>query len=242
MTATEDRTRVFITVICLAFVPAALAEAGQGSPETKVGEHRFVTRYSYYAEQPLTGLVKSRTDPAGRVTRYVYDRNRRLTEVAYADGKAVAYAYDKLGRRTAMKDWTGTTTYKYDTLNRLVKVTQSNGLWVKFEHDWLNRITAIITPGDQPEADKGWRAEYAYDLLGNLRQIRSPVGKFTWEYDYAKGTITRHMPNGVVSIFGYRPDGLLAGIRHEREEGKGEDAKRVLLVEFAYEYQPDGKV
>jgi hypothetical protein len=56
---------------------------------------------------------------------------------------------------------------------------------------------------------------YAYDLLGDLAAVDSPVGRFTWEYDYAAGTVTRRMPSGAISTFQHRPDGLLERIRHE---------------------------
>lgn len=205
-------------------------------------EHRFVTQYTYYGDAPLAGLVRTRTDPAGRVTTYEYNQGSQLTKVCYADGKTVEYVYDKLGRRTAMHDWTGTSAYEYDTLSRLAKMTQSNGLWVRFEYDWLDRIAAIIVPGDPPNEEAGWRVAYAYNLLGNLAAIDSPVGRFTWEYDYAAGTVTRRMPNGVISAFHYQPDGLLERIRHEREEGAGDMASRALLIEFAYAYQPDRRL
>ncbi|MGG1517986.1 RHS repeat domain-containing protein [Paenibacillus oryzisoli] len=54
--------------------------------------------------------------------------------MAYADGQKVNYAYDTLGRRTSMRDATGTTSYMYDELNRLISVT--NGANQTIGYEW----------------------------------------------------------------------------------------------------------
>ncbi len=168
-------------------------------------QHTLSTRYTYYNEEPLTDLVKTRADVAGRVTRYSYNDNRQLTKIEYADGSVVGYDYDKLGRRVAMKDSTGTTRYAYDTLNRLARVDQPNGLWVRFEYDWQGRLKAVATPQSTADKQQGWHVEYGYDLLGHLARVDSPAGRFTWNYDYARGTVTRRMPNGVTTTFQQHP-------------------------------------
>lgn len=64
------------------------------------------------------------SDANEAITRYTYDGLNRLQEVVYeADGETVTYAYDALGKRTAMTDSLGVTSYEYDTLSRLITAT-----------------------------------------------------------------------------------------------------------------------
>ena len=229
----------FLTVIAAHDVAGDDPDAGGVSPHAG---HRFSTRYRYYDRAPWIDLVEAATDAAGRDTRYAYNDRRELTGVEYPDGTRVQYRFDKFGRRTAMEDSSGTTSYQYDGLSRLARVDQANGLWARFEYDWQGRISAVVTPADERAKEREWRVEYRYDLLGQPVEIDSPVGRFTWERDFAAGTITRRLPNGCVTTFQYATDGSVSGIRHERNVDQPNGAGRVLLAEFSYAYLPGGRV
>ena len=120
-------------------------------------------------------------DPLGRTTNFAYDSVGRPTAVTYVGGGApdVAYAYDANGNRTSMSDGTGTTSYGYDELDRVLTVT---------------------TPGPKTTA-------YRYDLDSNRRKLNYPDGTAI-TYIIDKGQRTTSLAESTrTTSYAYRADG-----------------------------------
>lgn len=89
------------------------------------GTDDIVTAYTYYSN----GLIRTVTDPLGRVTEMEYTPAGLLQKIIYAAGtedqSLVAYEYDDSGNQIAVIDELGRRTeFQYDNLNRLLVVTE----------------------------------------------------------------------------------------------------------------------
>jgi RHS repeat-associated protein len=153
-------------------------------------------------EYDAAGNLTKLTDPMKRAMTYKYDKDNRLTEVSYSDGKTptVKYAYNADGDRTSMEDGTGTTTYEYDQLDRLAKTKDGHGNTVSYEYDLANEQTKITYPNGKSverEYDKAGRlkstadwskntVKFAYDADSDLTATTFPSGtsdEDTYKYD-----------------------------------------------------------
>ncbi|WP_178380012.1 DNRLRE domain-containing protein [Cryptosporangium aurantiacum] len=189
-----------------------------------INDHRPGTRYGYNTAGDTTHV----TDPEGRTTVTVYDRDSRATSVTLptytAPGAATAVtprattAYDDAGRPTSVTDPRGATrTTVYDQLGRPVKITDPpatsgapSGV-TTMTYDLAGELTAIVDP-------TGARIEATYDDLG--RQVtetlveRRPTGAaYTTRHTYdLSGRLTRTTaPSGAVRQYTYNPEGDLSG-------------------------------
>ena len=132
-------------------------------------------------EYDAAGNLTKLTDPLKRTTTYRYDKDNRLIEVSYSDGKTptVKYGYNADGDRTTMEDGTGTTTYEYDQLDRLIKTKDGHGNTASYEYDLDNEPTKITYPN-------GKVVEREYDSVERLKSTTDwskNVIKFTYDAD-----------------------------------------------------------
>ena len=89
-------SKCLVLAACCMLTGALQGDAVGAVESAMAPEYRFTTGYTYYEEAPLAGLVKTRIDAAGRVTRYAYTPQGQLAEVTFSDGRTVEYVYDKL--------------------------------------------------------------------------------------------------------------------------------------------------
>lgn len=152
-----------------------------------------------------------------------------LAAVVVYRGRTPASAEsDGLAPRVADGDAGGPVTQESDGFGRLAAVHHRDGSSISFRYDSLDRRIGV-TVGDRFEVT------YTYDYRGRLARIGTPRGDVTLDYREVAGEVIRTLPNGVRTVFVYRPDGLLATISHV-------DAEDQLLGELSYGYRPDGRI
>lgn len=226
----------------------------QAAEETTVSEGKQAVELSWSMRYDNADRIASITDPAGRKTTIAYgvDEKNRLRAVTRtnADGTKVTWSLDNFGRRVGMTDAAGTVRYTYDRLGRLATVSREGRPAIAYGYDTLNRLTGVRIGGTTPSAaGKGTvpfsAAEnrdspqvdirYTFDFLGRLARIETPAGPVIYEYQTGQGKIIRTLPNGIRTVWEYRPDGLLGSITHVAKD----DA---ILLQFKYAYRPDGLI
>jgi RHS repeat-associated protein len=142
------------------------------------------------------GKVTSRTDTAGRVTRYAYDNLDRLISTTDAANNPTSFQYDLLGRVTSLTDAldqqyvfgydalgrqtsitraAATMTYVYDAVGNRTQRTDYNGTVTNYSYDNLNRLIAITYPSRT--------VAYAYDPMNNVTRATNENGTVYVSYD-----------------------------------------------------------
>ncbi len=104
----------------------------------------------------VDGLLVAEVDAGGSQTAYGYDEYRNPTRVVLPTGGQVRLAYDRRGRRVALKDARGTEE--------------------RVHYDLLDRPVRLAGPG---------REEWArhYDAAGNLIEVKGPLRQVRLGYD-----------------------------------------------------------
>jgi len=200
-----------------------------GRPWVDLGNNGQQVNYGF----DNNGNLKTRSDAAGRVTRYDYDKQDRLVKVTAPDNGATSYAYDAEGRLSSVLDArglrtsytynglgdqlsqtspdTGTTTYAYDTAGRLASLTRANGAVTTFTWDALDRMTS--------RSAGGVTETFTYDEgsygKGRLTRINDATGQTTFEYS-AAGELVRQVNTiygqSYVTSWSYDSAGRLRGM------------------------------
>jgi YD repeat-containing protein len=106
---------------------------GLGNTGKLVGKDTGTATSTYYDD----GLLKSRTDAAGRTFNYDYDGLGRLTAITYGSGTPSLFEYDggptapnpnnSIGQLSKLTDEAGTTEYGHDGLGRVNSKKQTVG-------------------------------------------------------------------------------------------------------------------
>ncbi|WP_256081716.1 RHS repeat-associated core domain-containing protein [Massilia sp. YIM B04103] len=149
------------------------------------------------------GNVVTVTDAAGRVTRYDYDAQNRVTRMTAPDYGATVYDYDDEGLLQSVQDPrgllttyayngfgdavritspdSGTTTYDYDSAGRLRTENKANGKSLVYTWDALGRLQNRISAnfGEYFTYDQG-----SYGI-GRLSRIDDTTGNATYRYNAA---------------------------------------------------------
>ncbi|KQN96006.1 RHS repeat-associated core domain-containing protein [Paenibacillus sp. Leaf72] len=170
------------------------------------------------------GNRASMNDGSGQ-SRYAYDGNNRLLEVA-KDGKTqLTYTYDAVGNVKSLKDKTGfTTSYTYDKSSRMSTVT-AQGKTTSYSYDENGNRTSIAYAGGVKEnytfdrnsqllklvntkADGAVLSEYSYtyDLSGNQLTKTDSYGATNYGYDEV-GRIVKAEAPGKTTVFTYDRSG-----------------------------------
>ncbi len=240
-----------------------------------------VTEYRWYNEDGRL-TRKSATGPNGVLTDYVYtldhsgrviafmsdteqaryefDKNYRLIEEAYSDGRSISYSYDSVGNRLTQIDEDGVTHYDYDENDRLLRtirgstettftydeagnlLTLSSGAdTTKYEWDAENRLkNAEITRNGQTKKE-----HYRYDHEGNriaikddstetlhLLDLSKPFSEVAAEFS-SSGSAIAHS----IEKFGEVRNGIPSYFLADRIGSIRvvTDAEATVLATFAYE-------
>ncbi len=134
---------------------------------------RLVSKLSSQGESVQLGYnladqVISLQDSTG-VTSYSYDVGGLLTGIDFADGSAITYERDLLGRVTSQTvsapSVAGTTTtYAYDAVGNLVTVTDPLGGQTTWTYDAVHRPSTRVLPN-------GVTTEWTYDLRDRVLSV-----------------------------------------------------------------------
>lgn len=202
-------------------------------------------------EYDASRLLRSKVDPLGRVTRYVYDRLGRL--------------YQQIDPHPGTSDHLAAiTTYVHDAGGNLITKTDPQGAITRFTYDAMNRLTSTLlpSPGGHPETDQtsaqqtlrydgegnvvvetnalGHRVNHVYDARNQLASTTwpapganvAPPGALhgppvvTFVYDTLGNLRSRTDPRGAVTSYQYDPSQRITRITHP-DPGTGQHAARV---------------
>lgn len=168
-----------------------------------------LTSYVYDNLKRLTQAIQ----PGNVTTNYTYDRADNLTSVTDAESHTTTYTYDDAGSllETVSPD-TGTTRYGYDEAGNLISKTDANGVPVTYIYDSLNRLTKIDYPS---EPDVTYTYDQGTNGKGRLTGMTDGSGACVYTYD-ALGNLIREEKT-IDSItytteYNYDAAGLLTGI------------------------------
>lgn len=155
-------------------------------------------------------LVKSVTDPRGRVTTYGYDATGRPNQTTYPDGSFRQLAYDAFGNKTIEFDGSSTDTWTYDLFRR--PVTHTNGAGGVTTYDYgLNGSSCSCYGAGAPTlvtSPAGRKTRRVYDLKGRLTQeiqgyLTADAATTTHTYDVLGRRTSTTGPDGHVTTFSY---------------------------------------
>lgn len=170
-----------------------------------------MTSYEYDA----AGNRRFKTDGNGQRTEYVYDANRRLTQVLFPDGTSYEYAYDARGNRTLERSEGHERVLGYDALGRLARVEdQQVGApaearrVVTYGYDAAGQRRRMVI-------DTGEAVEYRWDAAGRLLETIDPQGETTrFGYDAAGRRTSATYGNGTRATWGYDAVGQVLSIAY----------------------------
>ena len=170
------------------------------------------------------GNRASMTDESG-TTRYAYDKNSRLAEIAKDGAVQLAYTYDAIGNVQSVTDKTGfTTAYAYDKSSRMATVTAAGkttvytydvngnrksityegGVQETYTYDRANRLLTLknLKPGGSILSE----FSYVYDAAGRQMSKTDSYGTTNYAYD-AAGRIQKVEAPGKTAVYAYDKNG-----------------------------------
>ncbi len=152
-------------------------------------------------------LVKS-TNGNGKVINYAYDELNRILTKDYVDNISVevVYVYDEaastngIGKRTSMRDLSGSTRWNYDKEGRIVslsKIVDGVNYNVQREYDAMSRIRRIALPNSK-------EVRFSYNNGGFVENVDGYVSNV--DYDASGRQVRIDFNNSVISYFEYYDD------------------------------------
>jgi RHS repeat-associated protein len=156
---------------------------------------------------PLGNVIES-TDPLGRVIKYTYDRQNRLTV------KDVP-----VGAGDARGQWR----YTYTRTGEILSVTDPNGARAETTYDDLDR-PVTSTQFERKPVPAAFTTRNEYDDAGNVVKQTAPGGGVsTYTYDGLGQLIRMTDPSGVMDQFGYD----MSGREVRRTDGRGRTSAKL---------------
>ena len=184
-------------------------------------------------EYDSAGRLTKRTWARGVETDYAYDALGQLTNIAYSDATPdVAFAYDRMGRQTAVTDGTGSRGFAYDSFLQLNEET-----------NWLANIERAYDAYGRPQGvDLGeFAVGYGYDAYGRFAAVTSTVTgiyahqtRHRYEYLADSDLLASVSNGGMVATYGYEPR---RDLRTEIDNRWGTNP----VSSFAYAYDAAGR-
>jgi len=188
--------------------------------------HDPLGAYVSYVYDPAGNQIL-RTDSRNWLTTYAYDPLNRQSGYIYNDGQQATFAFDSVGQRIVMADWTGITSYSYDADGRQQSVAYPTGKTLTYGYDPNGNRTTLVDPD-------GGLTTYAYDAGDNLIGIANPFAEVTTiAYDPLNRETRRTMANGVVTSHTFDPAGNELTRTQVNAEG-------VAVLGFTATYDPVG--
>ena len=116
-------------------------------------------------ERDSLGRLTRVTDHNGRTTGFIYDSAGNRTGVAYPDGSAAAFAYDRNNRLAKVTDGEeGSTQYSYDGAGNMIAMTQPGSV-VSYTYNGNGQpVRAAYRFGDASCVEE----TFTYDALGRI--------------------------------------------------------------------------
>jgi YD repeat-containing protein len=198
---------------------------GLGLPLRITDINGVATDYSYHPNGNLLSATQ-RLPTGDRVTTYVYNHDRQLTDVLHPGGQLERIRYTASGRaeyvgdahgyvRTALtvtaNDLTVSSTRHVPTLSGSTPVAAPSGQFsAKQKLDSLRR--PLVDSGNSGQA-----LTTTYDHNGNVKSVTDAAGRVTrYDYDARDRMIRKTAPDGGVTVLSFTADGHLAYVQDPR--------------------------
>ncbi|WP_240416786.1 S8 family serine peptidase [Paenibacillus periandrae] len=173
------------------------------------------------------GQMTRHQDPKGQVFKQTYNNRGFLTKMEAPD-ETQDYTYDAAGRRTSMKDATGTTGYSYKANSKeLETVTYPDGKTIGYAYDsrgnrsstrdpfqntnysfydQRNRLQAVSTSSDR-NVTGAYEGSYSYFNNNLLKTIQQPGSLTSYTYEGVKLQTLTQNSGGGTNQYTYGYDG-----------------------------------
>ncbi|MDP8261782.1 MAG: RHS repeat-associated core domain-containing protein [Candidatus Ancaeobacter aquaticus] len=230
-----------------------------------IGAANIGTRYIY---DPAGNIAKV-IDAKGRENVFVYDKVGRQLFTLNEFGVKTQFVYDMMGNVVSKRDGNNNETkYAYDPLGRVIKISYDNQSPVVYVYDKNNNVISIGNGKKKKDIKISYdemnrkktvvttrtKLEYAYDLVGNVQQMKvgtlhdvtyaydalNRIQKITtgahacaFTYDLLNRLISRSFPNGITTAYQYDKNGNIISIKASNHEKK-------KLLENVYTYDNAG--
>ncbi|MFI0975553.1 RHS repeat-associated core domain-containing protein [Streptomyces sp. NPDC021093] len=191
--------------------------AGAGGGTQKFGRNKTAPACGGFE-----GQLCEVTDARGKVTKYTYDAQGNLTEVAPPAplGKTV-YTYDEAGRVETVVDGRGVkSVYSYDGRDRVTEVS-STSTTVTYHYDWDGNLSRRTDDGGDIRyrfdalsretirtLQDGSQTELTYTAAGNVDTYKDPAGLTDYSYDAANRLVALKDPSGKSTSYDYNANDL----------------------------------
>ena len=179
----------------------------------------------YYTYDALNRLVEVR-DEEGNKTAYTYDEADRLLSITNPEGSKKSFRYNASGKVVQVQDFDGESLFfTYHETGKIGTLTDKEGRQWKRSYDRQGNLVEEISPTGAVctwqydvhsrmvrKEEKGEGAarveEYAYDLVGNLVEVRAGDGKEhlkkeTYTYDALNRITTVTDLSGALTRYQY---------------------------------------
>ncbi len=166
-------------------------------------------------------------DRDGNITSYTYEKDNRVKNIFYADGRTVEMEYDALRRLSCVKDWLGVTEIKRNQAGAPISITDHNGKTIFYEWGKMGEKRSTVYPDGQ-------KIVYLYDNMLRLKETqiwKEETQKpecITYFYDDQSRLIQKNMPNGISTTWNYNDEEQLTELVHKDTNG--------VLDEYRYMY------
>jgi RHS repeat-associated protein len=182
------------------------------------------------------GVLTRMTCPDGRQWSLSYTSKERVKEVKNPLGESYTFVHDEAGRVVEEKTFDGRVIrYRYSESSRIERIAYPDGTWRSFSYDRAGSLLG-------EEASDGSRARFGRDRMGRLvvaaleeggREIvtqfeRDPLGRVIAErqgdrllrfaYDARGRRVSRVLPDGASTRYGWSAAGALTRLTHEGHE------------------------
>ena len=162
------------------------------------------TAYTYDAANRILSIM----NPEGNTKTFRYNESGKVVEIQDFDGESIAYSYQETGKVESITDKGGRQWKRsYDRQGNLVEEIRPTGVVCTLQYDVHNRL---VRKEEQDTGNEGTARvmEWAYDLAGNLVEVRAGEGKEilkkeTYTYDALNRVSTVTSQTGGVTRYGY---------------------------------------
>ncbi|MFO0812018.1 MAG: hypothetical protein U0796_02300 [Gemmatales bacterium] len=146
-------------------------------------------------------------------TKYAYDTEGKTIGWKYQDQTRATQAYDAVGQRTKIQDWTGRYTYSFDAVGRTLLASDSFAKRITYAYDAVGQRAKMREPD-------GGRFTYWYDGVGQITRLLNPFQEnTTFTYDVAGRRTMQKLANRVRASYSYDAADRLTTLANVRADG-----------------------